>query len=497
MIRKCVFAAMAIELSLLGNAMPTDREINQARPVVESLVADDLNALKLKTKRPVAVVMSLLSMIDKAETEGEKFLLLKSAFALSARNEQYDLAAKTLERLKREITDLPPDMIVTMVDKEMKRVDPKKAPGVSVIYKEAYHRVMGLKRLAEVKAELKKKPNDKALMRNVADCYVSIGNWPKALQAYSRLGVEAAKYELDPDSSAGYDALKAADYWWGYKAADDKPFKVHAAGLYNVAVEKGLAAGLRREMALKRIEDSKQLGVLRAQSREPVMGGMGNPVVTRIAKKTKPAALDVGFKAGLVGYWPFDGDANDASGARNSGKPMGVVPTEDRFGESQKAYRFNGSSYVEVPDTLSLRNITGAVTMMAWINPRGWYNGQIPIMQKGNKRDVQYQFEVERGKALWQAGKLMGQMNLEIGKWQHIALTFNGTETIFYYNGQKRHMWGSRKRLTQNPGALFIGYDPWGMDEYFIGDMDDVRLYNRALSEKEIQELYKAESPEE
>ena len=88
-------------------------------------------------------------------------------------------------------------------------------------------------------------------------------------------------------------------------------------------------------------------------------------------------------------------------------------------------------------------------------------------------------------------------MNLEIGKWQHIALTFNGTETIFYYNGQKRHIWGSRKRLTQNPCALFIGYDPWEMDEYFIGDMDDVRLYNRALSEKEIQELYKAETPEE
>ena len=49
--------------------------------------------------------------------------------------------------------------------------------------------------------------------------------------------------------------------------------------------------------------------------------------------------------------------------------------------------------------------------------------------------------------------------------------------------------------LVANNLPLLIGYDPFGEPEYFIGDMDDVRLFNRALSEKEIQELYKAEAP--
>ena len=55
--------------------------------------------------------------------------------------------------------------------------------------------------------------------------------------------------------------------------------------------------------------------------------------------------------------------------------------------------------------------------------------------------------------------------------------------------------WQISKDLPPNNSSLVIGYDPMGGDEYFVGDMDDVRLFNRALSEKEMQELYKAECP--
>ena len=65
---------------------------------------------------------------------------------------------------------------------------------------------------------------------------------------------------------------------------------------------------------------------------------------------------------------------------------------------------------------------------------------------------------------------------------------------VLFLNGQMMHTLKSDGRLIQNSHSLFIGYDPVEYIEYFIGDMDDVRLYNRALSEKEVQELYKTEA---
>jgi hypothetical protein len=90
------------------------------------------------------------------------------------------------------------------------------------------------------------------------------------------------------------------------------------------------------------------------------------------------------------------------------------------------------------------------------------------------------------------------QIRLELNKWQHVALTYeSGKRSCFYCNGVQIGNWQISKDLPPNNSSLLIGYDPFGGDEYFIGDMDDVRLYNRALSEKEIRELYKAECPKQ
>ena len=90
------------------------------------------------------------------------------------------------------------------------------------------------------------------------------------------------------------------------------------------------------------------------------------------------------------------------------------------------------------------------------------------------------------------------QTGLELNKWQHVALTYeSGKRACFYCNGAQIGNWQISKDLPPNDNSLVIGYDPYGGDEYFVGDMDDVRLFNRALSEKEIRELYKAECPKQ
>ena len=259
----------ALALASLAYAMPSEREIKTAKPIVDSLIADDMEALKKKTKQPAEVAAAQYELVEKAESEAGKFLLLQSVFRIYARNGLYDEAGNALERLSTEIAELPPEEVMKMVDGAMGRADPEKASKVLSIYKEAKRKVDCRKRLTSARAELKKKPSNTATIRTIGDCHVGLGDWPKALKAYDQLGFAAAKYELSPETATNYGILDAADFWWDYKTADPEPFKVHAAELYRSAVEKGIASGLRREMALKRIEDAKQFSACQVQPRQP------------------------------------------------------------------------------------------------------------------------------------------------------------------------------------------------------------------------------------
>lgn len=238
-------------------AMPTDQELATAKPIVDTLVGDDLRALKAKKKSPKDVDAAHVALADSAESEAGKYLLLQGAFSIYARDGQDDQAADTLERMRSEIADVPPERIVDIVNKEMRNVSSAKAPKVFAVYREAKRAVDCRKRIVAAEAALKKQPDDKVLLRKLAEAHAIIGDWDKALEVYSKLDIQAAKYEVDPQSVDNFDLLKAADFWWDYKAKDDGPFKAHAASLYQAAIDKDVATGLRREVARKRIKDAE------------------------------------------------------------------------------------------------------------------------------------------------------------------------------------------------------------------------------------------------
>jgi len=74
------------------------------------------------------------------------------------------------------------------------------------------------------------------------------------------------------------------------------------------------------------------------------------------------------INTGLVAYYPFNGNANDASGNGNNGIVNGATLTADRFGNPNSAYSFNGASdYIRVPNSNSLQ-LTNDFTLSAWIN---------------------------------------------------------------------------------------------------------------------------------
>ena len=252
-------AAAAVMCGLAALAMPTRDELIQAQKIVEDLTADDVRALKTGAKKAGEVAAAQLALADEAETEAGKYLLLQGAFKLYARSADYDAAAGALARMRKEIAGLPPEVVVELVNGEMRRVAAEKAPGVLAIFRDAQRTIKCRKELAAAEAAAQAKPNNAAVQRRLAECHAGLGDWAKALEIFAKAGDEAAKYELDPSSAKGYDLLKAANYWWDYQAKDDEPFKVHAAVLYKKGLDDGSISGLRKTLAEKRVKQMESL----------------------------------------------------------------------------------------------------------------------------------------------------------------------------------------------------------------------------------------------
>jgi hypothetical protein len=209
---------------------------------------------------------------------------------------------------------------------------------------------------------------------------------------------------------------------------------------------------------------------------------------------------------GLVAYYPFNGNANDESGNGNNGTVNGATLTLDRFGNTNSAYYFNGTSaYIEVPDSNSL-DVTGGLTIMAWVKP-DINNVTLPIVNK-YRSDFGY-------RAYWLYGWTVGEHGpwfrvctggpaenigdayvlelLPTTSWTFVSGTYDGSEVKLYINGTLKNTGTVSGMINTNSLPLRIGADDELQINYFKGSMDDIRIYNGALSASEIQALYNRE----
>jgi hypothetical protein len=198
----------------------------------------------------------------------------------------------------------------------------------------------------------------------------------------------------------------------------------------------------------------------------------------------------------LVGWWKFDEGsgaiAHDSSGNGNDGTLNGPVEWVEE-GKIGGALAFTGPyNYVQVQDSPSL-DMTDALTIAAWINPS--WTGNNRIMQKSSGGgDNQYRLLKEWGDNMVFHVPGLSSDRLEFvglppaGEWTHLAATYDGRSMKVYYNGAVAGEQASTGEMTVSEGTLTIGTKhetaPAG-DEY-NGMLDDVRIYNRALSASEI-----------
>ena len=220
---------------------------------------------------------------------------------------------------------------------------------------------------------------------------------------------------------------------------------------------------------------------------------------------------------GLVAYYPFNGNANDESGNGNDGEVKGAVLAADRHGKSNQAYSFDGDDdFIEVADSNNLDlgdDYDKAMTISVWINGPLRQTGCILRKATGeasHRDDYSVRTSSKFGGYIWGTGRSQeaGGNNKEVysiipwpesssQKWNFLVAIYNPEkdEKSFYVNGELLSHSKSGKKSPKNNGPLRIGTE-WGR-AFWNGSIDDIRIYNRALSTEEVKALYELEKPKD
>jgi hypothetical protein len=188
---------------------------------------------------------------------------------------------------------------------------------------------------------------------------------------------------------------------------------------------------------------------------------------------------------GLVAYYPFNGNANDESGNGHDGIVNGATLTQDRFNEPNSAYSFE-NSYIQIDEVsdFDLFDFTYSVWIKA--NSMSGWNSIVDIdndKQLLGLKNAQY--------AIWGRCGTFRHSTVTNG-WHHVVWTVFGQHYTLYVDGDVVGMGDTCSLQNVDGSHLMIG-SGLGGNEYFDGKIDDVHIYNRALSECEIQSLYTGE----
>jgi len=216
---------------------------------------------------------------------------------------------------------------------------------------------------------------------------------------------------------------------------------------------------------------------------------------------------------GLVGYWTFDGKdmtngvAADVSGNFATGTPINIATSTFYVpGKIGQALKFDGvDDYVNMGVVSILEGTTSAMTISAWIKPGIVTVGILCIICNSNSNSANFPWGLEFNRtagrfSLSQAGNGSGTLsainntNLKAGVWSHVVAvrTYVSTlswPTTLYLNGVADGS-GTIARSGQSNQTVAIGRYGANNNYYFLGSVDDVRVYNRALSATEITQLY-------
>jgi len=205
---------------------------------------------------------------------------------------------------------------------------------------------------------------------------------------------------------------------------------------------------------------------------------------------------------GLVTYYPFKGNADDASGNEFHGTVIGPTKTIDRFGKSEEAYSFDGiNDFIDVSTKqTNLPEANQPHTISTWvllpsISPTSFQN----LLSWGTRSSNQRRslgFYSNQLTFVGESNDLTGSINLNRSQWYQVTSVYDGTVLKLFVNGVLDSF--ADKTLNTTGQKLRIGTIALPSNgEYFKGSLDDIRIYNRALLDDEVKALYEMEAVQE
>ncbi|NOR81594.1 MAG: hypothetical protein GQ529_12315 [Methyloprofundus sp.] len=206
-----------------------------------------------------------------------------------------------------------------------------------------------------------------------------------------------------------------------------------------------------------------------------------------------PPPIVGGSSAGLVAAYGFDEDngttVTDASGEGNHGTIEGATRiTSGRYG---KALKFDGLNDLVIVNHSDSLNLSTGMTLEAWVYPQSTNTWQTVIL-KGNSGGAAYNLYSHDDLGLpltaFNDGSyqiISGFNPLSLNEWNHLVATYDGQDQRLYVNGIEVAQSDQNGLIKPFNGDLFIGGNNiWG--GYFKGYIDEVRIYNRALTATEV-----------
>ena len=212
--------------------------------------------------------------------------------------------------------------------------------------------------------------------------------------------------------------------------------------------------------------------------------------------------------SGLVGWWPFSGNANDQSGNGNNGSVNGATLISDRFGITNKAYNFDGiNDYIDLKYLDTLNNLT-SLTLSVWCKSSSnnsllghWNSTFNPTGAVGLNLNISADNKIYIDMVAGQAYN--GNIQIDTSIWNLICISYDGKQTTnqdkikLYLNGQliAVNFNGNSvpNQLGNKANSTFFGargIGPGGVGAYNNGVLDDIGLWDRALTQQEITNLY-------
>lgn len=202
-------------------------------------------------------------------------------------------------------------------------------------------------------------------------------------------------------------------------------------------------------------------------------------------------AMGTNISTGLVADWGFNGNAKDSTPYSNNAAVNGPALTADRRGRANSAYSFNGTSDYMNCGTSSILRPSTAITISAWVYMTGYSTALSGIVNYGaggywlsvGSNGIPYLYITSNT-------AVNAVSVIPLNQWRHIVATYDGSTGKIYINGSLNNSQTWTGAISSYALNCFIGSNKAVAGRYFQGSLDDVRIYNRALSSSEVQSLF-------